>query len=261
MAEGFFQDDTIHIELGQHVFATPGAGRRNVMLDPHDAGAALLSSGGGVLDMTLTGQRARANLGDAERYIYERLYSLATSDPGTLGFEDNRGHRCTFSDAVITGASGEVHGLSFAAIEMDWIAPETSGEPAWAGVPSAPATYPGTSTAQDYQAGGVSMGVGGLMRMAMSRQASLRDIPRCRGARASVPHRGAHLRFIVTASFVADSNNLADDLRDRVRQIGPGPVDLTGNGNTFSGVFLQTVRPRHTDVKHTMVEWEFLKEV
>ena len=261
MAEGFFQDDTIHIELGAHVFATPGAGRRSVMLDPPDSGAVLLSSGGGVLEMTLTGQRVRDNLGDAERYIYEYLHSLATSDPGDLGHEDNRGHHSVFGDSVCVGAEGVVSANQFADMRLAFESPEKSSEPAWGSVPAAPATYAGTSTLQDYAAGGVNLGVGGLMGIEMQRSWPLREIPRARGARTTMPPRGAAMRFIVTAARVAGTANLAADLEGLMRSIGPGKMDLTGNGNTFEDVLLQAMRPAHTDHKHTMVEFVFVKQI
>lgn len=133
-------------------------------------------------------------------------------------------------------------------------------------IPSAPGVYPGTTTNQDYRAGGpapggVALGVGGQMRIALERSASLREVPRCRGARATVPWRGPRIRFIVTAHVVADDAYLARAVADLVRRIGPRPVDLTGNGNTFRSCVLDSARVSHTDAKHTQVVFEFLKEV
>ena len=261
MADGYFNDGTVNIELGEHVFVTPFGRRRNLILEPHDDSASVLASGGGVLGLEVTAQRVRSNLGDAERYVYEHLHSLATSDPGDLGHEDNRGHRSVFGDSVCVSAVGEVRACRFADVSLDFVSAEKSSEPAWGSVPAAPATYAGTSTLQDYAAGGVNLGVGGLMRIEMHRAWPLREVPRARGARTTVPPRGAVMRFIVTAAWVAGIANLAADIEGLMRSIGPGEIDLTGNGNTFGNVLLEAMRPRHTDLKHTMVEFEFVKEI
>jgi len=260
---GYFGNGTVNVELGHHVFGTHSGLRRGVTLTPHDAPAVLMESGGGVLEMTVTGQRLRANLGDAERYIYEMLAALATTDPGDLAFQDGRSFSSVYEDSVCVGGEGGVEGYAFAHVETDWLCPETSaaGEGAWAGAPAAPATYAGTSTLQDYQAGGIALGDGGSMRIELQRSGALREIPRARGSRATVPHSGAHVRFVITCTRIAPSSHLAEDLRDVLRSIGPGPVDLTGNGNTFPDVLLDRVRPTHTDMRYTEVEWTFLKEL
>ena len=261
MADGYFNDGTVNIELGEHVFVTPFGRRRNVILELHDDPASVLASGGGALELDVRAQRVRDNLGDAERYIYEYLHSLATSDPGDLGHEDNRGHHSVFGDSVCVGAEGVVSANQFADMRLAFESPEKSSEPAWGSVPAAPATYAGTSTLQDYAAGGVNLGVGGLMGIEMQRSWPLREIPRARGARTTMPPRGAAMRFIVTAARVAGTANLAADLEGLMRSIGPGKMDLTGNGNTFEDVLLQAMRPAHTDHKHTMVEFVFVKQI
>ncbi|MCK4284469.1 MAG: hypothetical protein KAX44_09150, partial [Candidatus Brocadiae bacterium] len=135
MAEGYFNDGVVDMELGAHVFGTPTVYRRNLRLTPHGESAAILDSGGGVIELRLTGQRLRANLGDAERYIYEHLRALARRGPGTVGFEDNRGQRTTFGGSVCVGAIGEVHGFRFADVQMEFLSPEKSVEPWPAAVP------------------------------------------------------------------------------------------------------------------------------
>jgi len=260
MAEGYFNDGTVDIELGEHVFASPSARRRIVTLDPHSAPAAVLDSGGGILDLDVRAQRVRFNLGDAERYIYEQLLALSDSGPGELAYEDNRGHRHVFGDAVCMGGSGAVEACTFADMRLDFACPEKSAEPAWVGAPAAPPLYAGTDTLQNYAAGGVTLGVGGRMRIEMSRDYPLREIPRARGARATVPHRRAVMRFVVEAARVAGTENLATDLEDLARSIS-GVVDLRANGNVFTNVVLERMRPRHTDRKSTMVQFAFLKDL
>ncbi len=260
MAEGYFNDGTVDIELGEHVFALPSARRRIVRLDPHSEPAAVLDSGGGILELEVTAQRLRTNLGDAERYIYEQLLALSDSGPGELAYEDNRGHRHVFGDAVCTGGSGVVEACEFADMRLDFACPEKSAEPAWVGAPAAPALYAGTDTLQDYAAGGVTIGVGGRMRIEMSRDYPLREIPRARGARATVPQSQTMMRFVIDAARVAGTENLATDLEDLSRSIS-GVVNLTGNGNTFTDVVLERMRPRHTDRKFTMVQFSFLKDL
>jgi len=261
MAAGYFNDGSVQLELGAHVFATPSGGRRNVVLERAGQSAVVLASGAGVLALQVTAQRLRANLGDAERYIYEKLRALAESEGGDLGFEDNRGHRHVFGDAVCLGAAGEVHGFRFAQARYEFACPEKSSEPAWGSVPSAPGTYWSASTLQDYAAGGVDLGTGERMRIEMSRRYPLIEIPRARGARARGPASGALIRFTVTAARKVGAENLATDVEDLIRQIGPGPVDLTANGNTYTDVLLDSVRPRHTDARHTTLDFEFLQDI
>jgi len=261
VAAGYFADGTISIELGAHAFATPVACRRNTILSPAATPAVVLDAGGGTLELQVTGQRVRDNLGDAERYIYEHLHALGTSDPGTLGCEDNAGRRATFGDSVCVAAEGEVRAFRFCDMRMTFLSPERASQPAWGTVPSAPATYAATSTAQDYAAGGITLGRGASLRIEMAREFPLRQIPRARGARARGPRTGALLRFVVTAYLLEPAANLAAALAELSLQIGPRPVDLTGNGNTYEDVVLDSLRPAHTDLNHTRFEAEFVKEI
>jgi len=261
MAGGCFNDGTIDIELGEHVFAVPELERPVVRLAPHDAAGVLLDTGGGLLRLDLVGQRVRANLGDAERYVYEKLRALALSEPGTLCFRDNRGHDATFAQAVCIGASGEVEAFRFADVRYEFVCGEKSSEPSALTCPAAPGTYAGTETLQDYAAGGVAIGdYGERMRIEMTRAYPLRAVPRARGARARGPASGAEMRLVVTACVVADVH-LATYLEDLERSIGPRPVDLVANGNVYRDVLLVSLRPDLTDEKHTRFEAEFVQEV
>ena len=188
---GYFDDGTRHVDLGYHVFATPSAYRRNVRREPHASVASVMSSGGGVLELAVTGQRDRANLGDAERWLYERLRALAFTGPGELGCEDHLGNRATFAQCVCTGAAGEVHAFRFAELQAEFLCPEASSAPAWGSVPAAPGFYAGSVWEQQYEAGGVALGhhAEGL-RMEMQRGWPLREIPRARGARSRGPVSG-----------------------------------------------------------------------
>ena len=261
MAEGYFDDGTVNVELGEHVFVTPTGARRNVVLEPHDDPAVVLDSGGGAFDLEVTGQRVRDNLGDAERYIYELLLALATSEPGDLAHENNRGYRSVFGDSVCVSGEGEVRAFSFADMKLDFRCPEKSSEPAWGAVPATPGTYAGTATLQDYAAGGINLGTGGEMRIEMYRSWSLREVPRARGARTSVPPRGAVMRFLVRTAWEEGVTNLAVLLENLMRTIGPRQVDLTANGNTYEDVVLDGMRPGHTDRKFTTVEFELTQQI
>ena len=265
MGQGYFRAGPpyggVNIELGAHVFALPAGARRNLTLEAPYQPAAVLDSGGGVLSLEVTGQRVRANLGDAERYIYETLRTLALSDPGDLGFVDGRGHQHVYGQSVCVSGSGEVQAFSFADMRFDFESPEKLAEPVWIGAPATPGTYPGTATLQDYAAGGVTLGIGGSMKLEMARSFPLREIPRARGARSRGPATGAQLRLLVNVGRVAWLENLATDLEDLIRSIGPRPVDLTANGNVYSSVIFERARPGVTDAKHTMVELEFVQDL
>jgi len=266
MAEGYFDDGTTHIELGEHVFALPTGRRRNVRLDPHDQAARVLDSGGGVLELEVTAQRMRANLGDAERYAYEILRALALSDPGTLAYEDNRGYRHTWGRAVCTGGRAEIKAFRFVDMSLDFECPEKRCEPPWGSVPATPATWAGTATLQDYELRGgavspLELDLAGVLTLEMSRSRALREIPRARGARASEPARGAEMRFLVEIARVADAENLATDIQDLIRDVGPRQVNLIANGNRYAGLLLESARPDPTDARHTMLELEFVQDL
>jgi len=261
MAGGYFDDGTVQVALGEHVFATPAAQRSILLMTPLCSPALALHVGGGVLGLTVTGQSVRRDLGDAERYAAELLRALATSDPGTLGVEDELGQRAAFASSVCTGAVAEVRAFRFVEIKFDFACPEAPDDAAWGTIPEAPDAYAGTSTLQDYAAGGVTLGIGGIMRIEMQRRHPVRPVPRARGSRARGPQSGAHLRLIVTAHLLAGSDNLASALLDLERSIGAEPVDLTANGNTYADVLLESVRPKHSDRAHTSFEAEFIQGI
>jgi len=261
MAAGYFNDGTIHIRLGDHVFATPGVVRRNVILEPQGIPASVLDSGGGIQQIDLTAQAVRENLGDAERYIYEVFHALATSAPGDLGFEDYRGYRHVFANAVCVRASGEVKAFKFVEMRLHFDAPEVLSGPAWGIVPGSPPPYAGSSTSQVYKAGGVTLYLGVSMRIEMHRSYPLRVIPRARGARPGENVSGAQLRFIVGSAAVANATNLGYYLEALARFLGPRKVNLTGNGNTYADVVFDGMRVVHTDKMVTSFETEFVQAV
>jgi len=261
MGGGFFSDGITEVELGEHAFATPAAGRVNLLNAAPGRPARLLDAGGGVLELHLTAQCVRDNLGDAEQYIHDKLHALAGAGPGVLGVEDPRGNRATFGDAVCISAEGRVHAFRFVDIALEFAAPERPTQPDWQTPPVPPTAYPGTSTAQDYAAGGVPLGTHpAALRIEMARHFPLREIPRARGARPSGPAAGVLMRFVVTSHALRADKNLARYLEELARQIGPRHVPLTGNGNTWDGVLLESLRPTHTDGRHTRFEATFLKE-
>lgn len=261
MAEGYFNDGVVDIELGEHVFALPTARRRNVAVRLYEDPAAVHDSGGGILHLEMTVQRDRANLGDAEAYIYNQLVALAESDAGDFGYEDNRGHRHVFGDVVCLSGRGEVRGQRFVDMRLNFACSEKSVEPAWGAVPAPPATYAGTDTLQDYRAGGVVLGLAGEMKMSLIRKWPLRELPRARGSRTSTPYSGGAIYFSVAVGYVAGTTNLAMELENIERQIGPGPVALVANGYVYRGLVLEAMRPHHTDRKHTIVEFEFVQDI
>ncbi|MHC4592651.1 MAG: hypothetical protein ACYS8L_08160, partial [Planctomycetota bacterium] len=129
-------------------------------------------------------------------------------------------------------------------------------------IPAAPGTYAGTDTLQDYAVGGVQIGTHPAgMRIEMTRSYHMREIPRTRGARSRGPARGAQIRFIVSSQAMATDHHLAEYLANLTRQIGPRPANLEANGNVYPGVLLESVRPVHTDERHTRFEAELVMEL
>lgn len=261
MANGYFDDGATHIELGAHTVFVAGFGRNDLILAPHDAVGRVLDTGGGIVDVSVRGQRLRANMGDAEYYIYEILTCLARSEAGDIGSEDNRGERVVFGNSVCVGGAGNVHAYQFADIRMDFESPEKSSEAAWGSVPATAGIFAGSTTNQTYVAGGEDLGCGGSMRIEMERDWPLRVIPRARGARTSVPYRGAVMLFNVRTLWQADGDHITDDITDLVRAIGPRHVDLVANGMTYSDVLLRGAGMEGGDAKYAMVSFDFVQEV
>ncbi|MFW6189036.1 MAG: hypothetical protein ACOC7T_01265 [Planctomycetota bacterium] len=259
MPGGYFDDGTVHIELGEHAFATPSAGRQVLRLT--GAGARLYAHGGGLLSVAVTGQRLRDNLGDAERYVYETFRALAGAGPGVLGVADGEGRRATFGESVCVGAEGRVRADRFADMQFEFACPEKSAEPAWGAVPPAPAVYAGTSTARDYAAGGVALGSGVGMELRMARLDPTRHLPRARGMRCPDLPASAEFRLRVEGVAASETANRAAELEQLARAIGSGPVDLTGNGNTYAGALLLALEPKHADRGHAAFVAEFALEI
>jgi len=260
LAAGYFDDGTIDIELGQHVFGVPATTHRALRTLPHGGPAHLHDSGGGSLELTVTGQRVRSNLGDAEWYAHVRLSALARSDPGTLACEDNRGNWMAYDHAVCIGGQATVQSFRFVTMDLDFLAPQKSGDAGHAAAPAAPATYPGRTGHLDYEADGIAIGhhpVG--LTIEMARQFPLREIPRARGARARGPRRGAEMRLTVRSHALVTTQHLSDYLSALARAIGPEPVNLTGNGNTYPGVVLEELRPAQTDQPWTAFDAIFVE--
>ena len=269
MAGGYFDDGEVRIDLGEHAFATPTGYRRNVFVSPPNLNATVLDSGGGIIELEVTGQRMRSNLGDAERYIYETFRLLAESGCGTLVVEDIRGRQAQFYNCACVGAVGEVSAFKFASMNITFATPEAA-EPTsttTAAPPAAPLEWPATDTLQDYTAGAVDLGIAGTMRIELLRDWQAREIPRAWGARSRakgfccLPYSGGHIRFIVRSDVRADQPNLAEALEALLRSIGPRWFNLRANGNIYSSVVLEAFRPQHTDAKMTSYEAEFVQDL
>jgi hypothetical protein len=265
MAGGYFSDAETSIELGEHVAAEPADARLNLAL-PGPRAARFLAAGGGVCELQLTAGRLRANLGDAECYAYNLLESLAASGAGELALEDERGRRQVFGQAVCVGGSARVRALRYVQIQAEFLCPERESQPSWAAIPSPPATYPGTSTAQDYaiQQGGaepIPLGLGGAMAMEMARDYEPTELPRLRGARSSAPPHSAHIRLTVTAARACGAAHAASDLDDLARAVGPAEITLLANGVAYDSLLLDRVDARPAGARHCLVEFGFLKEL
>jgi hypothetical protein len=259
---GYFTDGEVHVELGEHVFLTPVARRSNALLAPPGRPGVVLDGGGGVVELTVTGQCLRHNLGDAERYAYGLFRALALSGAGDLGVEDELGSRAVFGDCLCTEATAEIRALRFVEMEFKFVRPEQASQPGWLSVPAAPGEYPGTDSLQDYAAGGAAIGAHPLLtRIEMTRGCAVRPLPRARGARVVPLAGGAVLAFTVQAHTTAKGTHLAAHLEQLARSIGPRPVTLTANGNAFEDAVLASITPVHADGHHTRLEARFLLQV
>lgn len=261
MTGGYFNDGDTYLELGQHVWISPSTARFIVQTRPLGDPAINMDSGGGAYDLIVGCQRLRANLGDAERWIYETLRSLAYTGPGELACEDYRDDRVIFSNVACVAGRGETHAFKFADVSLTFRGGEspTTPAPAWDGVPATAGTYAGTDTLQDYAAGGRTLGRGVSMALELTREYPYRVIPRARGARAAPPVRGAAIRFIVLFAMYEPAQNVMRALRTLEVDLSARPVDLTGNGNTFANVILESVEARHSDDQHTLCEATFVQ--
>jgi len=256
MAEGYIGG----IEIGAHVFGTPGLQRNLIKRTPYNAPARIHDAGGGYLPLEITGQRLRDSTGDAEMWLYTRMRALAAQAHASAAYEDSRGYQHVYGDSLVTGAAGRVHGGRFAELRIDCQCPEASAAPAWAGAPAAPTTYPARTSAQDYEAGGVSLGYGGGLEFRLTRHADARMIPRARGARTTVPYSDVVLQIVATVWQRGDLDTATGEVADLYRGI-EGRVTLTGNGNTFTDCLLQRASCRHADVKALEVKLTFLHDM
>jgi len=266
---GYFDDGSTAVELGAATWASQSSvGRTLHRRTPPGRAARVHDAGGGVQEIRVQGGRLRDNRGDAERYAYELLTTLATSGHGTLGVRDLRGesssYRHTWSDAVCVDAAATIEAHRWVSLDLTFRAPTrpaattTTTAGSWP-APDPPGTYSGTSTSQDYAAGGVDLGVGGTMDLEMARSADLRTVPRARGAVPGAPWSGGSLRMVITAHARGLDQHLASRLAELERQIGATPVDLTGNGNTYADVVLERLSPDPTQWRSTAFSAEFIR--
>ena len=258
---GWLNDGTTAVEIGYNVWANPIEGRSNVVLAPQDLPAVVLDSGGGLVDLTVTGQRVRANLGDAERWIYQTLAAAMQLGPAALGVENYQGAYTTWSNAVCLGGKGSVEAAAFAQIEFDCQVGQLLTAPVWADPPDTDDVYSGTLTAMDYAAGGVALGDGDSMKFEARRNYPVRPVPRARGARSVGPASGATMRLIVTGWIAAGSRYLPSLLTVLAREIGPGPVSLTANGNAYADCVLERLAPKSTPWRATNFEATFVQQI
>lgn len=256
---GYFED-TDKLDLGEHVFATP-IGRRQVRRNSLPGQSAHVhAKGGGILRLEVTAQRLRENLGDAERWIYSRLASLLTAGPGLLAYEDAHGQAHAYDGCVLLGADAQVEAYRWATMTLDMACPETDAAATPGSMPPAPGAYSGTSTAQDYAAGGQDLGRGGRLTLEASRSSMLREIPRARGARPSQPKSGGEIRLMVEGAVVASGQPVGETIESVARSIGAAEVTLSGNGNSYDTCVLEDVSPEHTDWRHTTLTFQFVQD-
>ncbi|MFO8007985.1 MAG: hypothetical protein R6V05_09625, partial [Candidatus Brocadiia bacterium] len=95
----------------------------------------------------------------------------------------------------------------------------------------------------------------------MARRHPMVAVPRAWGARARGPQSGARLRLIVNAHTLPVDQHPSDYLTELARQIGPLPMDLTANGNTYPAVVLEALRAGHRDGPAREFEARFLMAV
>ena len=244
MAGGYFDDGTVQVALGAHVFATPAARRSNLLMTPFCSPALALHVGGGVLELTVTGQAVRDNLGDAERYAAELLRALATSGPGTLGVEDDLGRRAAFASSVCTGAVAEVRAFRFVEVQVRLRLPGGAGRrglgracPMRRTPTPAPRRCRTTRPAawRSASAAACASRCSGATRCG-------RCPARAAPARAAPERRPpAPDRHRPPAGETTTWPRRSEDLE---RSIGAGPVDLTANGNTYADVVLECRAPQ-----------------
>lgn len=266
----YFDDGAVNVELGEAGHGDPQFAREVLRIKLGNRPAAVHGAGGGEQDIRLETGRERENLGDAEKYAYELFTSLATSEHGTLGVRDWRSsdelHEHVWADAICIEASATIEAHKWVSMSLRFLAPQkapaatTTTSGAWP-APSPPGTYPGTSTSQDYSAGGIDLGVGGSLRIEMVRSADLRTIPRARGAKPGAPWSGSSIRLIVNAHAKTDTEHLAGYLADLTRSIPTGPINLTANGNRYSGLILEELRPDNAIHRSTSFSARFVKEL
>ena len=253
----------VSVGLCEHTFGSVAPARGLAVLAPLGAAAKLFPLGGGVHEITLTCQEDRYNLGDAEWYAGQKLEALAASGVGEVGWQDNHERSVAFSEAMFKSGAAVVEADRFVTLTLVFLAPASSEAAGFWEVVDEPGEYGGRDSDKDYAAGAVSLGtVGDTMTVEVMRQVRMRQIPRCRGARSGIPHSGAVQRLSVTGFLDARTgDHPSRQIETMIRAIGPGKIDLTGNGNTWGGCVLAGIRPELTDRKGVMFTADFEREL
>jgi len=163
--------------------------------------------------------------------------------------------------ALFVRGSAIVHALTMAQMELEFIAPVASADPAFGSAPAEPGTYGGRTSDEDYEANSVSLGYGPVLQIAVDRQAQLRVVPRTLGSKAAGDPRGAVMALDITTDLVSDTDHWQVQMEDKWRSIGAAKMNVTGNGNTWSNCVLDSIRPEPTDVYATTLRYSFKREM
>ncbi|HOX38747.1 MAG TPA: hypothetical protein PL033_12225 [Candidatus Brocadiia bacterium] len=253
MAGGYVTDGETLIGLGDYAFAAPDySGGPLAVESAAEVDLRYCLRGGDAQLLRVQCEAIRANAGDAERWLIEKLLALSETGIADVGIEDYAGGRVVFSGCWFVGGSGRVEANSEAKLLLRFIRPAhdlSVSDNAWESIPAEAETYEGTTTGNLYLANGIQLGDYATMKVEAARRTTLKRVPRCNGARIAPLIAGRRIRFTLDCvhSRAGSRTEIEAYLRDIHKGIGPGPVALAGNGNSWSDCRLERIASTPND--------------
>ncbi len=240
---GVFDDGSSTITLGSDCYLVPSSMSERVRHAPlNRTQEFIFDVGGGYYNLVVAGEIERHNQGDAEWWLYQKLLALGASGLGDLSVN---GHK--FPNAMFTSGRGYVNAFKavtywyqFACSLPERSASLAAGDSAGADE----AEYAGRGSWDIYHLAGEQLGTMGALEIAVSRPVEIKRLTRCYGVRIEDLSRGRQVSLTYSGDHHHDTYaDLCEWCWQFQARIGYQEATLTGCGNTFDNVFLQSITP------------------
>jgi hypothetical protein len=232
MAGAYFTDGTTSVALGEVALVRAGYENKPIMkATTARLDAVTLETGGDVAPLQVVATHRAANAAEAEQFAYESLLALGGTGPGALVVNGQEYPACYFREGRGLVAARCEAQLTLEFLESARERPVTLGTgPGEGGAPSAPqAPSPGLWTF-----GGTQVGDYAAAQFAVEREALVKEIPRCYGARVKDARNGRVVEITLTAwTLKATREALEKYIYELTQNFGCAPRTLVGNGNSY----------------------------